>query len=145
MAQKCGFCPPHISLDERLGIIAGEMNPGSFYERQLGDLVAALRYRYAHEVMILRITCRPQILTSLVHKMKVRATLTKSVVTKPVASNELQVRRTDLGTAIETTEHGVERLRILFKAWEELRSKYGITIPDGPFYCPSAFRAKNVN
>ncbi len=146
IAQKYGFCPPQTSLDERLAIIAGEIDPTSFYGRRLGDLIAVPRYRYAHQIMIMRIACQPQTLRSLVYRMKVRAKLTKDVVSKLVTSKALRVRRTAIGAcAVEITERGVERLRILFKAWEELKSKYGITIPDGPSYCPSAFLAKNVN
>jgi hypothetical protein len=145
IAQKYGFCPPHTSLDERLAIIAGEIDPRSFYGRRLGDRIAVPKYRYAHEVMIMRIACQPQILRSLVYKMKVRATLTKNAVSKLVTLNELQARRTDVGITVETTKRGAERLRILFKAWEELKSRYGITVPDSPSYCPSAFRPKNVN
>jgi len=145
IAEKYGFCPPQTSLEERLAIIAGEIDPRSFYGRRLGDLISAPRYRYAHEVMIMRIACQPQTLRSLVHRMKVRTKLTKSCVAKLVASKALRVRRTDMGTVVEITEYGIERLRILFRAWEELKSRFGITIPDSPSYCPSAFRAKNVN
>lgn len=145
IAEKYGFCPPQTSLDERLAIIAGEIDPRSFYEGRLGDLIAVPRYRYAHEVMVMRIACQPQTLPSLVYRMKVRAKLTKSAVAKLVTLKALRVRRNGLGTAVETTEQGVERLRILFKAWKELKSRFGITIPDSSSYCPSAFRSKNVN
>ena len=36
IAQKYGYCPPHTSLDERLGIIAGEIDPESLYGRRVG-------------------------------------------------------------------------------------------------------------
>ncbi len=116
IAQKYGFCPPHTSLDERLAIIAGEIDPKSFYGRQLGDLIAVPRYRYAHEAMIMRLACQPRTLRSLIYKMKVRAKLTENVVSKLITLHALQVRRTGMGTVVETTECGVERLQILFKA-----------------------------
>jgi hypothetical protein len=142
IAEKYGFCPPQTSLEERLAIIAGEIDPRSFYGRRLGDLIAVPRYRYAHEVMITRIACQPQMLLSLVHRMKVRGKLTESVVAKLVALKLLQVRRTDIGAVVETTEQGIERLRMLFKAWDEMKLRFDITIPDSPFYCPSAFRCE---
>jgi hypothetical protein len=145
LAQKYGYCPPHTSLDERLAIIAGEIDPESLYGRRLGDAVAVPRYRYAHEVMILRIACQPQILRLLVDKMKVRAKLTKLVLSKLVNSHDLHLRQTDAGIVVETTERGHERLRNLYSAWEELESKYGITVPDSPSYCPAAFYQKSVN
>jgi len=145
IAEKFGFCPPYTSLDERLAIIAGEIDPESFYERRLGDAVAIPRYRYAHEVMILRIACRTQILRSLVAKMKVRAKTTKHVISRLATSHDLQVRQTSDGKVIETTESGHERLRTLYKAWEQLKSKYGITIPNSPCYCPDMLCQKSVN
>ena len=145
VAQKFGFCPPHTSLDERLGMIAGEIDPISFYERRFGDAVAVPRYRYAHEVLILRIASRPRILRSLVREMKVRGKLTKSVVSKLVNSRELRLRQTDAGTVVEATERGHERLQNLYQAWMELKSRFGIAIPDNPSYCPVAFSSKSVN
>ena len=145
IVQKYGYCPPHTSLDERLAIIAGEINPDSFYGKRLGDAVVVPRYRYAHELLILRIACRPQILRLLVEKMKVRAKLTESVVSKLVTSRELCVRETDAGTVVETNECGHEKLRNLYRAWEELRLVYGIAVPDTPSYCPVAFFQKSVN
>jgi hypothetical protein len=143
VAEMFGFCPTHTSLDERLAIIAGEIDPTTFYNGRKGDLVAIPNYRYAHEVMMLRIACRPQLLHPLLRKMKVRAELTSHIVSKLVKSKELQIRRRCRGTEIETTEAGLERLGIFFNAWKELRSKYGITIPDSLSYCPSAFQAQN--
>jgi hypothetical protein len=145
VAEMFGFCPTHTSLDERLAIIAGEIDPATFYDRRKGDLVAPPKYRYAHEVMMLRIACRPQLLGPLLRKMKVRAELTRSIVSKLVKSKELRIRRTCRGSEIETTETGLERLGTFLNAWKELRSKYGITIPDKLSYCPSAFQAQNVN
>jgi hypothetical protein len=137
-----GFCPAHTSLDERLAIIAGEIDPAPFYNRRKGDLVATPKYRYAHEVMMLRIAYQPQLLHPLLRKMKIRAEMTRSIVTKLVKSKELQIRRTSAGTEIKTSDSGVERLRILLSAWKQLRSKYGITIPDSLSYSPSAFQAR---
>jgi len=145
IAQKYGYCPPHTSLDERLAIIAGEIDPESFYGKRLGDAVAVPRYRYAHEVMILRIACRSQILRLLFDKMKVRAKLTQVLLSKLVTLHELCERETDAGTVVETNESGHERLRNLYGAWGQLKSKYGITIPDSPSYCPAAFYQKSVN
>jgi hypothetical protein len=145
IAQKYGYCPPHTSLDERLAIIAGEIDPETFYGQRLGDAVAVPRYRYAHEVMILRIACRPQILRLLVDKMKVRAKLTECVLSKLVTSHELCVRHTDAGTVVETNERGQERLRNLYRAWEELNSRYGIAVPYTPSYFPAPFYQKSIN
>ena len=145
MAKKYGFCPPHTSLDERLAMIAGEIDPESFYGRRLGDVVAIPRYRYAHEVMILRIAYRPQLLRLLVEKMKVRAKLTRAVLSKLVTSHELHQRQTSEGEVVEITERGHERLRILYSAWEELKSKYAVTVPDNPYYCPATFHQQSVN
>jgi hypothetical protein len=145
IAEKYGYCPPHTSLDERLAIIAGEIDPESLYGRRVGDAVAIPRYRYAHEVMILRIACRPLILRLLVDKMKVRSKLTRSVLSKLVASHDLQLRRTNAGTLAETTERGHERLRNLYSAWEELRSRYDINVPDSPSYYPATYYQKSVN
>ncbi len=145
IAQKYGFCPPHTSLDERLAIIAGEIDPESLYGRHVGDAVAIPRYRYAHEVMILRITCRPQILGLLIGKMRVRAKLTKGVLSKLVTSHDVHLRQTGAGTVVEATERGHERLRNVYRAWEELKSRYSIAVPDTPSYCPAAFYQKSVN
>jgi hypothetical protein len=145
VAEMSGFCPTHTSLDERLAIIAGEIDPATFYNKRMGDLVAVPRYRHAHEVMVLRIACRPQLLRPLVRKMKVRAELTNNVVSKLAASKELQIRGTRSGNEIETTELGLNRLSTLMDAWKELRSRYGITIPKYLSYCPTMFQAQNVN
>jgi hypothetical protein len=145
IAQKHGYCPPHTSLDERLAIIAGEIDPESFYGKRLGDAVAFPRYRYAHEVMILRIACRPQILRLFVDKMKVRAKLTKIAISNLATSHDLQLRQTEAGRVVETTGRGHERLGNLYGGWEQLKSKYGIIIPDSPSYCPAAFYQKSVN
>ena len=145
IAQKYGYCPPHTSLDERLAIIAGEIDPESLYGKRLGDAVAVPRYRYAHEAMILRIASRPQILRLLVDKMKVRSELTRSVLSKLVASHHLHLRRTNAGIVVETTERGHERLQKLYGAWEELKLRYGIAVPDRPSYCPAAYYQKSVN
>ena len=144
VAEIFGFCPPHTSLDERLAIIAGEIDPASFYNKRTGDLIAVPRYRYAHEMMILRVACQPQLIRPLVRKMKSRAELTKNVVSKLVTSKELQIRRTRSGNEIETTERGLNRLSNLSDAWNELRPRYGITIPDDLSYCPSVFRQKTL-
>lgn len=145
IAQKYGYCPAHTSLDERLAIIAGEIDPESLYGKRLGDAVAVPRYRYAHEVMILRIACQSQILRLLLDKMKVRAKLTRGVLSKLEASHDVHLRWTNAGTVVETTERGHERLRNLYSAWQELRSRYAIAVPDSPSYCPVAYHPKSVN
>lgn len=145
IAEKHGFCPPHTSVDERLAMIAGEIDPESLYGRRLGDAVNIPRYLYAHEVMILRIACRPQILRSLLDKMKVRAEITKIVISKLAASHDLQLRQTKDGRVVETSECGRQRLGTLYGAREQLKSKYGIAIPDSSSYCLAAFCQKSVN
>ena len=144
VSEKYGFCPPHTSLDERLGIIAGQLDPASFYERRDGDAVAVPRYRYAHEALVLRIASQPRVLSSLVHEMKTRGQLTEHVVSSLVRSDYLLMRESIAGVLIETTSSGRDRLRNLYRAWMELKSKFNIAIPDNPFYCPAKF-AKSVN
>jgi hypothetical protein len=145
VVEKYGFCPPHTSLNERLAIIAGEMNPESFYCKRVGDAVAVPRYRYAHELMILRIACIAQLLTLLIEKMKVRASLTREVLSKLTASRDVNLHQTRAGRVIETSDRGHGRLRRLYRAWEELHSRYGISVPELPWYCPTAFCQKSVN
>jgi CTP-dependent riboflavin kinase len=77
--------------------------------------------------------------------MKVRAKLTKRVLSKLITSRELHQRQTSAGTVVEITERGHERLRDLYSAWQESKSKYSITVPDSPYYCPAAFHQKSVN
>jgi hypothetical protein len=57
---------------------------------------------------------RPQILRLLLDKMKVRAEITKIVISKLAASHGLQLRQTKDGRVVETTERGRERLRTLY-------------------------------
>jgi len=116
VTQKYGFCPPHTSLDERLAMIADEIEPVSLYGTRCGDAVTVPRYRYAHEVLILRIACRPRIPGSLVRDMKVRGKLSESALSKLVNSGELHLRQTDAGAIVEATELGHERLQNLYRA-----------------------------
>jgi hypothetical protein len=75
----------------------------------------------------------------------VRGELTKGVLSKLVTSRELHPRQTDAGTFVEITERGQERLRNLYIAWKELESRYDITVPDSPYYCPAPYCQKSVN
>jgi hypothetical protein len=145
VAQRNGFCPPHSSLDERLAIIAGELDPESFYHGRIGDAIAVPRYRFAHELMTLRILSRPQIRGELVGRMKVRGALTQTVLSKLLKAHEVRQYQAKTGTAVEITELGYERLQNLYSAWKELGSKYSIAIPASPDYCPEAYRQKSVN
>jgi hypothetical protein len=78
--------------------------------------------------------------------MKVRAKLTKAVLSKLVTSQELYRSQTNDGEVVELkTERGHERVRILYSAWEELKSKYAVTVPDNPYYSPAAFHQQSVN
>jgi hypothetical protein len=142
VAEKCGFCPPHTSLDQRLGIIAGELDPASFYERRLGDADANPRYQYAHEVLVLRIASRPRLLVSLVREMKIRGRFTEYAISKLAGSRDIQLRESNTGIVIEATRRGLDRLRNLYRAWEELKSRFHIAIPDTPFYCPAKFEKR---
>jgi DNA-binding MarR family transcriptional regulator len=145
IAQRNGYCSPHASLDERLAMIAGELDPESFYNGRLGDAIAVPRYRFAHELMTLRIVSQPQMLAKLIDKMKVRASLTHTAVSKLLKAHEIRRYPAKTGEVVEITELGRERLRNLYGAWEELGSKYCTAIPSSPDYCPETYRQKSVN
>jgi CTP-dependent riboflavin kinase len=97
-------------------MIAGELDPESFYNGRLGEAIAVPRYRFAHELMTLRIVSQPQMLAKLVDKMKVRASLTHTAVSKLLKAHEIRRYSANIGEVVEITELGRERLRNLYGA-----------------------------
>ena len=137
IARINGFCPPWTSLDERLCIVAGELDPASFHKMNRQERQIESR-TVAHELLVLRVCSIRRNFDQFIAAMKSRAELSELVIRRLEKKKEISKSTENRMRTIQASELGLERLERIFEAWTPLRQCFGIPTPASANYHPFA-------
>jgi len=110
--KSYGFCPHWSSLDERLSMIAGRINPDNLAKTR-GER-KDVAYRVSHELLILRLCQKPKLLRTLKARMKSRLALTQHVLRHLEGMGELRIGTNNNEPIAATTGLGSKRIEDVF-------------------------------
>lgn len=138
VTETYGYNPPYTSLEERLSILAEDINPKSYYNGRIGDLrTKPHTYPYAREVFVLKLLAHQPApyprLTKILNFVPSNEALRQTVKS---LLNKKEIKKSLTHTQLKITEHGIERLKHNHNAWKTLRQRFNIPIPPTPHHLP---------